>query len=766
MKKIFFFILSHTLHASLLFAQQSKIDSLENILQSSPKDTFKVNLLNELCRSYLNINPQKSLEYGFAAINLSDELNFFTGKANTFNSIGVVYMQQSDFSTALAYYDSSLKIFERINDKSGEAKCLGNIGIVCRIKGDFSKALNFQLKSLKIREELSDKPGMAKNYTAIGNLYHDIKNIETALEYHRKALLIQKELNNKTGIAACYTNIGNIYWQQGKDSAALSSYNEGMKIHEEINDKTGVAHSLNNIALIYDKKNDPSALDYYLSALKIRIELGDKSGISSSYLNIGEYYGKKGNHPESIKYLLYALSISKEIGRKEGIRLSSNGLSIAFEKSRDYKNAYEYHKLYSEIKDSIFNEESSKQIAEMQTKYETEKKELQIENLNKDNDIKETEIKKQNIQKIAFASGFGLMLILAFVIFRGYNQKKKANEIITAQKVEVEKQKEMVDEKNKSLEVAYKHIEEKNTEILDSIRYAKRIQEAILPPQKLVKQHLEQSFILYKPKDIVAGDFYWMHSSQESGVRSLETGHPASGGMSQPSRQPTPHSELVSELPTPNSQLILFAVVDCTGHGVPGAFMSILGFNGLNRCVKEFGLTQPSKILDKLCELVDEAFSKSESDIKDGMDIALCALELPSPNGEGLGVRVQYAGAGNSLYLIRKTPLPNGEGRGVGLTEYKADKQPIGKFSNRKPFTNHEIQLQKGDSIYIFTDGYADQFGGPKGKKFKYSQFEKLLISIQEKSMTEQREILNNAIDEWKGDLDQIDDICIIGVGV
>jgi serine phosphatase RsbU (regulator of sigma subunit) len=278
------------------------------------------------------------------------------------------------------------------------------------------------------------------------------------------------------------------------------------------------------------------------------------------------------------------------------------------------------------------------------------------------------------------------------------------------QKQEVEKQKEVVDEKNKSLEVAYKHIEEKNTEILDSIRYAKRIQEAILPPQKLVKSYLENSFILYKPKDIVAGDFYWMHVTESK---------------------------------------VLFASVDCTGHGVPGAFVSILGFNGLNRCVKEFGLTQPAAILDKLCEIVDEAFSKSEADIKDGMDIALCSYDHKNST-------LEYSGAGNSLYHIREK----------NLTEYSADKQPVGKYAYRKRFTNHTVELKKNDAIYIFTDGYADQFGGPKGKKFKYSQFEKLLVAIHDKSMEEQREILNGTIDEWRGELEQIDDICIIGVRI
>jgi serine phosphatase RsbU (regulator of sigma subunit) len=226
----------------------------------------------------------------------------------------------------------------------------------------------------------------------------------------------------------------------------------------------------------------------------------------------------------------------------------------------------------------------------------------------------------------------------------------------------------------------------------------------------LVKEFLTDSFILFKPKDIVSGDFYWMEKVEEK---------------------------------------IFYAVVDCTGHGVPGAMVSVVGHNALNRTIKEFGLTEPAAILDKLNELVEETFEKSESDVKDGMDISLCCLDQKNN-------QLKWAGANNPIWIQSK-----GE-----IHEIKADKQPIGKFDYRKPFTGHTIQLEKGDIIYIFTDGYADQFGGASGKKFKYKQLKSFLLTLQNKKMDEQKEMLTNTFENWKAMLDQVDDVCILGVRV
>jgi len=261
---------------------------------------------------------------------------------------------------------------------------------------------------------------------------------------------------------------------------------------------------------------------------------------------------------------------------------------------------------------------------------------------------------------------------------------------------------------NKELRLQKELLEKRNKEITDSIIYAKHIQNAILPPNDLIKEHLPHSFVLYKPKDIVAGDFYWMESKGDS---------------------------------------VFIAAADCTGHGVPGALVSVTCNSSLNRSIREFGLTKPGEILDKAREIILQEFEKSEEEINDGMDIAMCQLE---------GNTLYYAGANNPLWIIR-----NGE-----VIEIKADKQPIGKHVGNKPFTTHAIELEKGDSFYIFSDGYSDQFGGEKGKKYKTVNFRKFLLTIQNYTMDEQRELLNLEFENWKETLEQIDDVCIIGVRI
>ena len=325
-----------------------------------------------------------------------------------------------------------------------------------------------------------------------------------------------------------------------------------------------------------------------------------------------------------------------------------------------------------------------------------------------------------------------VVILLSFIVFglikvreRKIQEKNRILEGLVT-----ERTKEVVEQKDEA-ELQRKIVEEKNKEILDSIQYAKRIQSAILPPTKLVKSYLNDSFILYLPKDVVAGDFYW--------VEPFDNG-------------------------------VIFAAADCTGHGVPGAMVSVVCNNGLNRSVREYKLSKPAEILDKTREIVVNEFEKSEEDVKDGMDISLVNL-YTNENQETI---VEYAGANNPLWIIRngtfdienddKAKVYNTDGGGYSLLEIKADKQPIGKYDKVKPYTNHQLELKQGDSVYLFSDGFVDQFGGEKGKKYKPINLRKLLFSIQDKNMDEQKIIIESAFMEWKGALEQVDDVCVIGV--
>ena len=326
---------------------------------------------------------------------------------------------------------------------------------------------------------------------------------------------------------------------------------------------------------------------------------------------------------------------------------------------------------------------------------------------------------------------FTIFILFILVQWRTFKlkkrQKKLENDInlatneIKSQKIEVEQQKEVIEETHK--------------EITDSINYAKRLQDAILPSINDIDKYIPENFILFKPKDVVSGDFYWMETIKANKTKE-------------------------------NFNTILIASADCTGHGVPGALVSIVCSNALNRTVNEFNIIEPAEILNKTRDLVIETFAKSGEEVKDGMDIALCSISNNS---------VTFSGANNPLWIVRKTELITEEQKQArstfidneySLIEYKANKQPIGLYEGMKPFTQKEIKVYKGDVLYFFTDGYADQFGGVKGKKFKYKPFKKLLLKHHYKSMPEQKKYINNAFEEWKGDLEQIDDVCIIAIKI
>jgi tetratricopeptide (TPR) repeat protein len=577
----------------------------------------------------------KALEYYFKALKLNEELGDKRNIAINLGNIGLVYKNQSDYPKALEYYFKALKIDEELSNKKGIAIHLGNIGLVYKNQSDYPKALEYYFKALKIDEELGNKNGIARHLSNIGNVYNNLSDYPKALEYYFKALKIDEELGNKIGMAIRLGNIGGVYHEQSDYPKALAYYFKALKMTEELGDKSSMAYNLGNIGIVYADQSDyPKALAYFLKALRITEELGDKRNTAFWLGNIGNLYRKTGKFKESEKYLKQALALSNSLGTLDVTRDNEYDLSQLYDTLGQYKLALIHYKKYIAARDTIYNDEKRKQINYLANKYEWEKKEAVMkEQQKKERALFLANQRRNKIILYSVLSGLALVLVFSFFIYRSLRITKKQKHIIEAQK---------------------QLVEEKNKEITDSIRYAKRIQNAILPPDKVVKQYLKESFILYMPKDIVAGDFYWLENKNNT---------------------------------------VLFAAADCTGHGVPGAMVSVICNNGLNRSVREHGFTEPGKILDKTREIVVAEFEKSEEDVKDGMDISLCALN---------GNHLQWAGANNPLWIIR-----NGE-----LIEYAPNKQPIGKVDNPAPFTTHHIELQQGDRLYIFSDGYADQFGG------------------------------------------------------
>ena len=642
-------------------AQQNKIDSLLRLLKNTKTDTAIVNTLNDICGLYIDFGDYElTLQYAKKAQELAEKLNYKKGIADVYNNIGSAYNIQGNYSEALINFLKALKLAEEIGYKKASLNSYNNIGNLYRYKNNYGKALEFYFKALKINTELGDRMLEATNLSNIGIIFGLQGDKKKALEHYFKSLKIRIEIGDNRGVAACYNNIGLNYMNQGKDKLALENF---------------------------------------LKALEITNQFGFKQVQAITQDNIGIIYLRLNQVKEANCFLNQSLIISKEIGYKNGIEEAYSSLAELFEKKGDYQQAYKYHKLYSNIKDTLLNEQSSKQIAEMNTKYDSEKKDKELIQKTAEISKQHAETEKQNIKLNAFIIGFILVLILAFFIFRSYRQKQNANKLLEEKNILIENQKQLV--------------EEKNLKITDSINYAKRIQQAILPSQEIIKSSFPESFVFFNPKNIVSGDFYWMHAIDKYNI--------------------------------------LLAAVDCTGHGVPGALMSMMGYNLLEQVVKGHNTVEPAMILNELSRLVIESLRQTEGldVVKDGMDISICRINFQN-------YELEYAGAHNSLYLIR-----NGM-----LTETKADQRSVGISAKSLSFSNHKIKLEKGDCFYIFSDGYVDQKGGPDNTKIFYQPFRDLLTQLHQLPMEMQREKLEKVMLEWKDEKEQIDDMLIIGVRI
>jgi serine phosphatase RsbU (regulator of sigma subunit) len=652
--RIFSFFL---LLAGSLFSQSNKRDSLEKVLDTA-SGINKVNTLNWLCLETRFSDPDSAMHYGEKGLLLAGKYMGSPSLGYLRNNIGLLYLDKGRYDKALDNFIESERLFEGLGRKRDMAMTYENMGAVYQAQNLYDKALNYFNSAFDLTREFNDKYFLAELYTSFGSVYYDMGNNPRALEYFTQSLRIMEELRNKKGISDGFNNVAVIYEEQKNYKEALYYHNLSLKLARDLQDKIGIAASYHNIGLVYKAKKDyPNAILYVDSAITTAREVDDFNNLHDYYSSLSEIYNEKG----------------------------------------DFKSSLEAFQRSAAAKDSALNREQGRQIVEMSAKYETEKKEKQNQIYKQTIDLQELNANRQQIILYAVSALSVLLISLAFFIYRGYRQKKAANRELS--------------EKNLIIEEKSRIVEEKNKDITDSIRYAKRLQEAILKPVRELPTVFPDSFIFFQPKDIVSGDFYWFEKFG-------------------------------------NHHLV--AAADCTGHGVPGAFMSIIGCNLMSQAVNEYALTRPAVILNSLNKGLSKILhQRMDESVKDGMDIALCAFDPQR-------MVVEYAGAFNPMWIVRDG----------SLVEYNGDKFPVGAFVGEqlRAFTNHEVQLQKGDAVYLFSDGYADQFGGPKGKKFKYKQLKQLLISMQGRPMEAQRELLKARLEEWKGGLEQVDDILVIGI--
>jgi serine phosphatase RsbU (regulator of sigma subunit)/TPR repeat protein len=675
---------------------QAGLDSLFAVWEDkSQADSIRAEaFIDYIYDGYFNSQPDSAIVLADQLLKFSQKTEYKIGMVDVLSLSGYLFFRVGNYPKALDSYQRGLKISEEINDKIGTASILIRIGFLYHDTEEIITALKYYQRSLNIYEEINYLPGIGSIYNEYGSIYRAEKDYSKALDYYLKSIAINDSLNDAGSNSAMFLNIGDLYLEQKDFIKALDYFNKGLIIYEKTGDKLGIASGLAGIGDVYSEQgNIKEALEYLQKSLSISEQINDNQGSSSTLLSLGDIYYNQGNYSESLRICKKSLALAKKLGDIGDQQSSCDCLYLAYKAVGNLNQALIYHELMMAFTDSLQSKETSKKLLQMEFS-----KQLLAANLKSATEEKLldaqiqaqlSELKHDRIKMYALYGGISLLLIFAVTIFNRFKKTQKQKFIIEKQKEEVERA---------------------HAKIKDSIVYAQRIQKAILPPNKIIKGYFKDSFVLYKPKDVVAGDFYWMEAKEN---------------------------------------IILFAAADCTGHGVPGAIVSVLCNNGLNRSVREYGLTDPGMILGKTREIVVEEFEKSEEDVKDGMDIALCSLDLKEK-------RLKFAGAHNPLWIIR-----NGE-----LNEIKADKQPIGKFDYSEPFTTHSQKLESGDSIYMFSDGFADQFGGPKGKKFLSKNLKKLILSIQKKSMNEQKLVLDEAFESYRGKEIQLDDVCIFSVKV
>lgn len=660
--KVFIFCL---LVPPTLYAQTTgKVDSLLQALSVSQPDTQRVLILNALCWHFRNSDFAKANEYGKESLALALTLGYYKGATDANSFIGVVYRNMGEYGSSLNYFYDALRIAEKAKLQQQIAYSYNNIGDILKTQKQYPEAEKYIQKAIDLFDRIKDERGLGYGYIRLGEVFQSRKEYDRALNAYSKSLEIREKIGDKGTIESALLRIGQVYGQKGEYTRGLAYLNRALEISRELKDKRGIANTLADISGIYLQKKD----------YKKSIDLGRKS-----------------------------LQLADSIGAREILKKSSKLLSDAYLKSKDNAKALEYLNIYIAVNDSLLNEENNKKLFALHKNYELDKKQVEIDFLNRNQ-------RMQTILIIALVVVLILVALFTFSLIRSNRLKKNINEILKKQKEEIETTNEQL-HKQKQL------IEKKNEDITSSITYAQRIQQAFLPPREEIARYLPDFFIYYQPRDIVSGDFYWFaHKPGENG----------------------------------NSKLIL-AAVDCTGHGVPGAFMSMIGDSLLNQVIHDKEIHAPDLILNELHTGIQKTLNQYQTKNQDGMDMALCTIDLQHR-------KMEFAGAGNPLYICQ-----NGE-----LTQIKGSIHSLGGLQKeiKREFEKQVIDIQEPTVFYIFSDGYQDQIGGPENKKFYVKRFRDLLHSIHHLPMQEQAKILDATMKEWKGKENQLDDMMVIGVKI
>ncbi len=714
-----------------LLAQEDQVPKLKATLARVKTTRSEMTLSNELAAAYLSASlSDSSIRYANRALDLSHQLISNEDEFLALNTLKAAYLQQGMYEKAVLYEIQLAAYYEKINNEEKLTETLKEIGDTYRNEGVYGSALQYYLYLLKIREEQSDTKGIVNVMNDIGIVFREQKNYKESLRYFTDAFdLLRKNPNLIQELGETFSNIGTAYYFMNSYDSANFYFERAYTLKTKIGNFAEIAKSINDLGLIQNARNNyPEAIKRFTEALNILANVHSEDFFTTNIIlnNIGTTYLKAGDLKKALEYHKEALYIAIQSHIKERMLVSYQSLVETYKAMDDFKSAYQYEHLYNLAKDTLYTNQTAKQIAEMQTRYDSEQKQKSIEILSKQNEINTLDLKRRNQFLIFLGLGLLLSAVLGFVIYGRYRFNQKANKLLRSQnaeilekKQEIMTQRDTLEEQSKELSITLAELDRKSHAVVSSLNYASRIQAAILPQKKELDALFSDCLLFFQPRSVVSGDFYWL-----------------------------------GKVPKPNGgHKIIFTAVDGTGHGVPGAFMSLVGSSLLKEIVHTRQIVSPEQILIELDEGVKETLQQHDTHNQDGMDLALCMIDFE----EGI---MEFAGAKNPLIVIQ-----DGE-----LQVFKGDKYGIGgidKVHKNKDFHKHTIELKPGTTFYIFSDGFQDQFGGGDGKKYGLKQLKDFLFSIHLLPFEQQERRLAMEITTWQGTKEhQTDDILVMGFRV
>lgn len=719
---------------SLVHGQTSYLDSLKYCLQKPvSSDTMRVFQYNEIAWTYLDYSLDSTYFYLQKGLNLAQKKKYPNGIMDAKNTLGIYYRLSSQYPEAIRTYEELIELRIKYHQENKLVGAYSNLGSVYFEKGNYAQALKNYQKSIDIAKKQKDDDNVLVLYTNLGVAYKAIGLYDQAVNAFKEGLQLNKRIQNDEQEGRLYLNLATVYHERQMYSQAIKYHLIAREKMETSGNSRTLETILFNLTLDYryTKQFDKAKkmlvelkkialeldeedvwLSYYhaqanyladikqydkaLEAAEMAEKMSDREADLLNYAEVqltkATIYQAMGKTALATKHAEIALDAFQDTEDLNAQVRTYRTLAEILQKAGDYKKALEYFETANNLKEKMDLEAVTNQIATLNSLNELDRKEQDLALSKQTNQrISAENERKNNLILGLFLIG-GLIVISLGISFKSNQQKKKANALLNQQNEEIETQKSL--------------IVEKQTEILDSIHYAKRIQESLLVQKKLLQEALPDSYIFFRPKDIVSGDFYWA---------------------------------------TKRDNKFYLAICDSTGHGVPGAFMSALNITFLSEAINQLRIEEPGKIFNHVRNRLVESISHDGA--KDGMDGILFCFDDTTRI-------VTYAAAYNTPIIVR-----NGE-----LIKFPADKMPVGKSDSMNDFQTYSMETESGDTLFAYTDGYADQFGGEKGKKLKLANLNAYLVEISTKKLSDQSNLLKNHFAAWKGNLDQVDDVCVFGV--